>query len=47
MWDVQTGHCLKTLRIPGPYMQMNIAGVTGLTEAQKETLKSLGVVEDG
>jgi hypothetical protein len=26
---------------------MNITGVTGLTEAQKATLKALGAVEDG
>jgi hypothetical protein len=26
---------------------MNITGVTGLTEAQKATLKVLGAVEDG
>jgi hypothetical protein len=29
-----------------PYEGMNIAGVTGLTEAEKATLKALGAVED-
>lgn len=45
LWDVQTGECLKTLRSPRPYEGMNITGVTGLTEAQKSTLKTLGAVE--
>jgi hypothetical protein len=28
-----------------PYENMNITGVTGLTEAEKTTLKTLGAVE--
>jgi WD40 repeat protein len=46
LWDVQTSTCLKTLRADRPYERMNITGVTGLTEAQKATLKALGAVED-
>ena len=45
LWDVQTGRCLRTLQADGPYAGMNITGVTGLTEAQKMTLKALGAVE--
>ncbi|MDJ0570116.1 MAG: hypothetical protein QNJ53_13875 [Pleurocapsa sp. MO_192.B19] len=45
LWDVRTGKCLKTLRYERPYEGMNITGVTGLTEAQKATLKALGAVE--
>ena len=45
LWDVNTGDCLKTLRADRPYEGMNITGVTGLTEAQKATLKALGAVE--
>jgi WD40 repeat protein len=45
LWDVQTGECLKTLRSDRPYEGMNITGVTGITEAQKATLKALGAVE--
>jgi WD40 repeat protein len=45
VWDVETGECLKTLRVERPYESMNITGVTGLTEAQKATLKALGAVE--
>lgn len=45
LWDIETGECLKTFRSPRPYEGMNIAGVTGLTEAQKATLIALGAVE--
>ncbi|KAB8333912.1 NACHT domain-containing protein [Scytonema tolypothrichoides VB-61278] len=46
LWDFNTGECLKTLRAARPYESMNITGVTGLTQAQKATLKALGAVED-
>ncbi|MGK7874355.1 MAG: NACHT domain-containing protein [Xenococcaceae cyanobacterium] len=45
LWDVNTGECFKTLRNPRLYEGMNITGVTGLTDAQKETLKALGAIE--
>jgi WD40 repeat protein/transcriptional regulator with XRE-family HTH domain len=45
IWDIQTGACLNTLHVERPYEGMNITGVTGLTEAQKETLKTLGAIE--
>jgi WD40 repeat protein/DNA-binding SARP family transcriptional activator len=44
-WDTQTGDCISTLMVEGPYAGMNITGVTGLTEAQKAALKVLGAVE--
>ena len=44
LWNVVTGECVSTLRDQRPYEQMNIIGVTGLTEAQKTTLKALGAV---
>jgi WD40 repeat protein len=37
--------CIKTLQIPRPYEGMNITSVTGLTDAQKSTLKMLGAVD--
>ena len=46
VWDVKTGECLKTLRTERPYEGRNITGVTGLTEAQKATLKALGAIEE-
>ncbi|WP_414585141.1 NACHT domain-containing protein [Scytonema sp. PCC 10023] len=47
LWDVKTGKCLKTLRADRPYEGINITGVTGLSEAEKATLKALGAVEEG
>ncbi len=32
---------------PRPYEGMNITGTTGLTDAQRETLRALGTAEDG
>ena len=47
LWDVQAGQCLKTLQSDRPYEGMNITGVTGITEAQKATLKALGCKDLG
>ncbi|MBW4431083.1 MAG: hypothetical protein KME28_04940 [Pelatocladus maniniholoensis HA4357-MV3] len=44
-WDVSKGYCIKTLRVDRLYEGMNITGATGLTPAQKATLKALGAVE--
>lgn len=43
-WDVQRGVCVNTVFVEGPYAGMNIAGATGITEAQKSALKILGAV---
>jgi WD40 repeat protein len=45
VWDIGTGQCSQTLRAERPYEAMNITGVTGLTTAQKDTLKTLGAWE--
>ena len=45
IWDSQTGGRINTLRVEGPYAEMNITGVTGITEAQKTALKALGAME--
>ncbi|AFY93490.1 NB-ARC domain-containing protein [Chamaesiphon minutus] len=45
IWDITTGECVKILRSPRPYEGTNIAGVTGITDAQKATLKALGAVD--
>jgi WD40 repeat protein len=42
LWDLSTGECLRSLRPERLYEGMNIAGVTGITESQKMTLKALG-----
>jgi WD40 repeat protein len=45
VWDLDTGNCLETLRVERPYEDMNITGVSGLTDAQRATLKALGAIE--
>ncbi len=44
-WNVRTGECLNMVRTR-LYERMNITGITGLTEAQKATLRELGAVEE-
>jgi WD40 repeat protein len=46
VWDVHSGECLHTLLAPRPYEGMNITGVAGLTDAEKESLKALGAVDE-
>ncbi|MFL9458637.1 MULTISPECIES: WD40 repeat domain-containing protein [Nostocales] len=45
LWDVQTGRCIETLTVDRLYEGMNIHGTTGLTVAQKSTLKALGAID--
>jgi WD40 repeat protein len=45
VWNAQTGDCLHILQSPRLYENLNIRDVTGLTEAQRETLLALGAVE--
>jgi len=42
LWDICTGECMQTLEADRPYEGMNIAGTSGLTDAQKATLRTLG-----
>ncbi len=46
LWHVDSGECLDIIRKPGPYEGMNISGITGITEAQRAALKTLGAVEN-
>ena len=46
LWNVRTGERLNMVR-NRLYERMNITGITGLTEAQKVTLRELGAVEEG
>ena len=44
LWSIHTGDCIKILRADRPYEGMNITGTTGLTQAQRATIKALGAV---
>ena len=44
LWDVNSRNCIQTLSSPKPYSQMNITGVTGVSELEKETLIALGAI---
>jgi WD40 repeat protein len=44
LWDIKTKQCIKTLKAERIYEAMNIHAATGLTEAQKSTLLTLGAV---
>jgi WD40 repeat protein len=45
IWDLQTGEYLQTVRRDRPYERVDITGIKGLTDAQKQTLKALGAIE--
>lgn len=45
LWNIKAGKCFATVRPARIYEDMNISGVTGLTEAQKVTLRSLGAFD--
>ncbi|HRW10390.1 MAG TPA: hypothetical protein P5121_35040 [Caldilineaceae bacterium] len=47
LWDLRRAAVGQPtiLRIPGPYAGMQIGGVTGISDAQKAALVSLGAVE--
>jgi WD40 repeat protein/transcriptional regulator with XRE-family HTH domain len=45
LWNLETGEHIDCWRLPRPYENMNITGVTGLTSAQKLSLKTLGAVD--
>ena len=44
LWDIESGELLRTLRRDRPYERLDITGIRGLTEAQKESLFSLGAI---
>ncbi|MBD2248333.1 NB-ARC domain-containing protein [Nostoc sp. FACHB-888] len=46
LWNVQTGCCIETLTVNRLYEGMNIQGATGLTVAQRTTLKALGAIDN-
>ncbi|MCU0550097.1 MAG: NB-ARC domain-containing protein [Leptolyngbya sp. Prado105] len=45
LWNPESGDCIKVLQKPQPYDGMKIANISGVTNAQKTTLKALGAIE--
>ena len=44
VWDVKTGECLTTIKLPRQFEGMDITGVRGLSEMQYSSLLALGAV---
>jgi WD40 repeat protein/transcriptional regulator with XRE-family HTH domain len=45
LWDPRSGNLLRTIQTPGRCDQLDITGLTGVTEAQRATLLGLGAIE--
>jgi len=45
LWDTDSGNSVCIMRPQRPYEEMNITGVTGLSEAQRKTLLALGAIQ--
>ncbi|WP_187153005.1 WD40 domain-containing protein [Acaryochloris marina] len=46
LWDLHSAQCIRTFRPSRPYEKTNISRTTGLTDAQKSSLITLGAVDD-
>ncbi len=46
LWNLHSGELLQTLRRDRPYERLNITGIKGVTEAQKESLRTLGAYSE-
>ena len=44
-WDFSTGECIRIIRIPRVYENMNITHATGLSPGQKRTLLYFGAID--
>jgi WD40 repeat protein len=47
LWEAPSGAHVRTLRAERRYERLNISGLTGITNAQRQALLTLGAVEDG
>src|ERR1700709_2573594 len=45
LWDMLSGAYLRTVRRDRPYERLNIAGISGVTAAQRLSLLALGAVD--
>ncbi|WP_084657967.1 helix-turn-helix domain-containing protein [Thermogemmatispora onikobensis] len=46
LWQAETGELERILSLPRPYEGMNIQGVQGLSDLERQALLALGAVED-
>jgi hypothetical protein len=46
LWDAHSGAQLRTLRPDRLYEQMDITSLTGITDAQRQSMLALGAIED-
>jgi WD40 repeat protein len=46
LWDVRSGDPLRNLRAERRYERLNISSLTGITDAQRQALLTLGAVEE-
>ena len=44
LWNPTTGECIRSWRLPGPYQEMDITDATGISEAQRMALYTLGAM---
>jgi WD40 repeat protein len=47
IWQTETGAVLRTLKSDRRYERMDIAGLSGITRAQKDALLALGAADSG
>jgi WD40 repeat protein len=45
LWEVSSGACLRVLRLERHYERLDITGLMGITDAQRQALLTLGAVE--
>ena len=46
LWELKRAQLVRTLRRDRPYERLDITGIKGVTEVQKETLRALGAIEE-
>jgi WD40 repeat protein len=46
LWEVSSGACLRVLRLERHYERLDITGLMGITDAQRQALLTLGAVEN-
>jgi hypothetical protein len=46
IWDLTSHEHMQTLRRDRPYERLNITGIRGLNEVQKDSLQALGAIDE-